>query len=310
MRICIFYVVLCCGFLGVSQELEESLLLTTNTGDLYGSLVLPTSSTPVPLVLIIAGSGPTDRNGNNPMMSNNSLRFLAEGLSKHGIASFRYDKRGVAKSTAAVGKEHDLRFEHYVADAVQWVALLKKDARFSSLVVLGHSEGALIGTLVAQEVEVSKYISLAGAGIPAADIIRKQLKQQAPTVLSMVEPILEKLEAGEEVAEVPPMLFSLFRPSVQPYLISWFKQDPAVAIASLKIPVQIIQGTTDLQMSVSDANVLSAALPTATLEVIMGMNHVLKEVTSDPQKNNATYANPTLALHAGLLEVLVPFILK
>ena len=85
-----------------SEESPET--LSTATGDIKGRLLLPANSTTCPVVLLIAGSGPTDMDGNNPMMKNNSLKFLAEGLAQKGIASLRFDKRGIAGSTAA-GKE-------------------------------------------------------------------------------------------------------------------------------------------------------------------------------------------------------------
>ena len=133
----------------------QPISLETPTGTLYGTLALPQSRSRVPAVLIIAGSGPTDRDGNSPVFKgpNNSLKLLAEGLAAHGIASVRYDKRGIgetgkamqlaAEKTTTVLREEDLSFENFIDDAVRWGKQLRADRRFSSLTVIGHSEGSL-----------------------------------------------------------------------------------------------------------------------------------------------------------------------
>ena len=240
-------------------QTEEILKLKTQTGEIEGTLAMPDSKLPVPVVLIIAGSGPTDRDGNNPVMKNNSLKMLSAELAKKGIASLRYDKRGIAKSQPAGIKEADLRFEMYINDAADWIKLLSQNKKFSQVVVIGHSEGSLIGMVASQDPKVAKFISLAGAGQAADQIIREQLKAQPPFVLEQSTPILDELVKGNTVENVPPMLNALFRPSVQPYMISWFKFDPQIEIAKIKKPVLIVQGTTDIQVSVDDAKRLQAA---------------------------------------------------
>ncbi|WP_308993180.1 alpha/beta fold hydrolase [Mariniflexile litorale] len=291
-----------------SQSKEEPITLTTKTGDIQGSLYIADSTQVTPVVLIIAGSGPTDRNGNNPMMVNNSLKLLAEGLSKKGIASIRFDKRGIAESKNAVVKEADLRFENYINDVKEWCNFIKKDSRFSNLIIVGHSEGSLIGMIASQDEKVNKFISLAGAGFPAGEILKQQLEEQPPLVLEMSLPIIEKLEKGEIVNNPPQMLSALFRPSVQPYLISWFKYNPQLEISKLNIPILIIQGTTDIQVSIQDAEMLSESSKNAKKVIIKNMNHVLKEADVDRTKNIQTYSNPKLPLIEGLITSIVKFI--
>ncbi|MDB9712765.1 lysophospholipase [Flavobacteriaceae bacterium] len=292
----------------ISFGQEEEITLETKTGNIKGSLLTPSGSEKIPVVLIIAGSGPTDRNGNNPMMTNNSLKMLAIGLKKSGIASLRFDKRGVGESKNSGLQESDLRFEHYVKDVEKWIKMLKENVRFSDVIVLGHSEGSLIGMIASQKNEVKKFISVAGVGSPAGDILRQQLKAQPQFVLNQSLPIIEKLENGEIEENVPQMLYSLFRPSVQPYMISWFKYDPQKEIAELDKPVLIIQGTTDIQVSVSDADKLALANNKSQKQIIEGMNHILKEAKADRQKNIETYSIPDLPLKKGLIEVIVKFI--
>jgi pimeloyl-ACP methyl ester carboxylesterase len=294
--------------LAAIAETEQPITLKTTTGEIYGALTMPDTKLPVPVALIIAGSGPTDRDGNNPSMKNNSLKMLSEALAKNGIASLRYDKRGIAQSQAAGASEADLRFEMYINDAREWTKLLGKDKRFSHVVVIGHSEGSLIGMVASQDLSVKKYVSIAGAGQAADQIIREQLKAQPPVVLEQTNPILDELVKGNTVENVPQMLMSLFRPSVQPYMISWFKYDPQTEIAKLKKPTLIIQGTTDIQVSVEDAKRLSVAKPDTKLVIIDGMNHIFKNAEADRMKNIETYTKPDLPINENMVKAIVDFV--
>lgn len=285
---------------------ESQMVLKTNTGDIYGTLTLPVHADNIPVALIIAGSGPTDRDGNNPFMKNNSLLQLAHQLAENNIASLRYDKRGIAESKQAALNEANLRFEDYVNDAKQWIELLKKDKRFSQVVVIGHSEGSLIGMTAAAGAD--KFISIAGAGRPADQILKEQLAAQPQSVKDMSFPIIDSLKNGKLVVNVNPMLNALFRPSVQPYLISWFQYDPQQEIGKLKMPVLILQGTNDLQVTVDDANRLSAANPNSKLVLIENMNHIFKRVNADRQENIKTYSNPQLPIDKELVAAIVAFV--
>ncbi len=290
------------------SQTEEIVILNTETGNLEGTLMMPASNPSKTIALLISGSGPTDRNGNNPAMMNNSLKMLATELNENGIASLRYDKRGIGKSMQAGLKESDLRFENYVNDAKEWSAYLKNELKFNNIIVIGHSEGSLIGMIASQNSNVSKFISIAGAGQSADKIIREQLKSQPMSVTIPANALLDKLVKGETIADVPPILYTLFRPSVQPYMISWIKYDPQKEISKLTIPVLIIQGTTDIQVGIDDANRLAKALPKAKLVIIEGMNHILKPASADRQMNIATYTQPDLALKEELISNIVTFI--
>ena len=289
----------------------EPIVLETPTGKLFGALELPKSSAPLPVALIIAGSGPTDRNGNSPLIqgANNSLKYLAEGLAAQGIASVRYDKRGIAESAKSAASESDLRFETYIDDAVLWGKQLRTDKRFSSVIVIGHSEGSLIGMVAAQKMNADAFISIAGAGRPAPQALIDQLKGKLPADLqTKSEMITKSLSEGKTVEDVPPALGPLFRHSVQPYLISYFKYDPAKEIAKLSIPILIAQGTTDIQVPAQDANLLAQAKSSAKLLMIEGMNHVLKEVPAEQEKQIKSYTDPALPVAPKLIEGISGFI--
>lgn len=307
IKIC-FTLVLSILFLNLYSQGEKIVELKTATGNLEGSLLQPEPNTLHTVALIIAGSGPTDRDGNNMGMNNNSLKMLALELKKSGIASLRYDKRGIGKSRDAGLKEADLRFENYINDAKGWILYLKNELKFTRVIVIGHSEGSLIGMIASQDKNVTKFISLAGSGRAADKLLREQLKNQPPSVTIQINEMLNDLVKGKTVVNKLPEFNSLFRQSVQPYMISWFKYDPQQEIAKLKIPVLIIQGTTDIQISLDDANLLAKSLPKAKLVVIEGMNHILKQAPSDMQMNIATYSQPDLPLKKELTQNLIPFI--
>ena len=290
--------------------LQRPITLDTGSGELFGSLLLPKSDTPVPVVLIISGSGPTDRDGNNPDGGrNDSLKRLAWVLAKHNIASVRYDKRGVAASLAATPDERNLTLDAYVSDAQAWGRKLKDDPRFGKLILLGHSEGALIASLAAPSVDAAAVISLSGSARPIDQVVRQQLSNHLPPPLMLrSNELLDSLKAGKTDDNVPPPLQAIFRPSVQPYLISLFRQDPAAAFAKLKMPALIIQGSNDIQVGVNDAKMLKAAKPDAELALIEGMNHVMRIVPADVKRQLASYKDPNLPLAAELGGKLIEFI--
>ncbi|SEI94776.1 hypothetical protein SAMN05216201_103203 [Pseudomonas linyingensis] len=303
---------LCSGLTraGLPSILQWPVDLVVPGGTLHGSLMLPATAQPAPVVLLIAGSGPTDRDGNNPAGGNNdSLKRLALGLAERGIASLRYDKRGVAASRAVAPREEQLSVEAYVADAVAWGQLLKTDPRFSQLILLGHSEGALIATLAAVDAGADALVSVSGIAHPLGTVLREQLQGRLPPLLAAeTETILRELERGHTVAEVAPKLRVLLRPSVQPYLISLLRQRPAEAFAQVPIPALIIQGSHDFQVDVEEAQLLLQAKPEAQLLVIEGMNHMLRIVPADAPPL-ASYNDPQLPLAGELLDGLARFIL-
>jgi pimeloyl-ACP methyl ester carboxylesterase len=290
---------------------SDSLHVSTPAGPLEGSLLCPSSPAPWPAVLLIAGSGPTDRNGNTVGLPgpNNSLKLLAEALALRGIATLRYDKRGVGGSRGALTSESALRFDMLADDAAQWVRQMRLDPRFSSITVAGHSEGSLLGMLATERAKADACVSLEGPGRSAATVIHDQLKARAPAALAeQSDRIMAELVAGRTVDSVPTELAALYRPSVQPYLISWFKYDPAQEIAKLAVPVLIVQGTTDIQVSVQDAHLLAAADPRAKAVIIDGMNHVLKLVPADMTAQVKSYSEPSLPIAPQLVDAVATFV--
>lgn len=312
LRVLLLSLTLLCGLAQAAPHatVQSPITLETDHGTLYGSLLLPRSDGPLPVALLIAGSGPTDRNGNNPEGGHNdAYRKLAQLLARNGIASLRYDKRGVAASRAATPDERNLSIERYVADAEAWGKQLKSDPRFNQLILIGHSEGALVASLAAAGSGADALVSIAGPAYPIGQVLDMQLAMRLPPpLLAESRHILANLIRGKEQPQVPKELEVVLRPSVQPYLISLLRQHPAEAFAALDVPALIIHGTHDAQVSLDNAEVLQQVKPDAELAVIAGMNHVMRITPAPWHEQVASYDDPRLPLARELGERIVAFI--
>ena len=272
-----------------------------------GTLTKPTEENNKYLIIFIQGSGPTDRNGNQPMLQNDGIKKIARELAGNGIASFRYDKR-IFKAQELQLSEKDMIFEDFVEDAKNVVMHFRKEKKFSNIIIAGHSEGSLIGMLAAQE-DADAFISLAGAADPIDEIITEQVTNMAPELGSSARSAFDDLAKNGKTSNYSPMLEAIFRPSVQPFMSSWMKYDPSEEIAKLKIPVLVINGTNDAQVKEEQAKILHNAALNSELVLLENMNHVFREIASnDLTKNYQTYNNPELPLHPELIPVLTDFI--
>ncbi len=290
--------------LTVDASLVESpVSLNVTDANLFGSIITPKNSIgKIPVVLIIAGNGPTDRNGNlKGMYGANTYFLLSEALGKAGIATLRYDKRAVGKSTSTK-KDVNTRFDDHVDHAVALIKMLKNDPRYSKIIILGHSEGSLVGMLAAEKEKVAAYISVSGAG-DKADRMYSQAFKTMPVWAKKYDSLGKGLTVKADVTD------PMFRPSVQPYLISWFKYNPQTEIKKLNIPVLILQGTIDSLSTVKDAQNLKKAKPNATLVLVNGMNSaVLKQAYANWEHNSKTYLDPNLPINPTLVKTVVQFI--
>ena len=291
-----------------SISASDYIINSFDNHNIHGTLI-NLNNTNSTLAIIISGSGPTDRDGNNTSMKSDYLKMLAEGLQENGISTYRYDKRGVGKSVGDLKSGHEIKFSDYINDVVSIINHFKKSKKFKELVVIGHSEGALIGMIASQSI-ADRFISVAGAGEDYLTLIERQLSIQPPFVRSMSEPIIEKLKNKKLVDSVPPLLNSLFRADVQSYLIDASSYDPVEEISKLNIPILIIQGSTDIQIQVSDALILHKAAKNSRLEIIEGMNHVFRQASDNRLLNLQTYGNPELPIDNIMVRFISEFIIK
>ncbi len=291
----------------------EELTAPGPQGDLAGTLIRPAEGQP--LVLIVPGSGPTDRDGNNRLgVTAAPYRLLAEALEKRGIGSLRIDKRGMFASKAAVADPNAVSLEDYADDVAAWVGAARKATGVECVWMLGHSEGGLIALVAAQRVQgLCGTILVAAPGQKMGDILRAQFKANpanAPVLPDALSAI-DALEKGEkvDVTAFHPALQGIFNPAVQGFLIDMMSRDPAALAAKIEMPLLIVQGGKDLQVPRANGDALHEAQANADYIVIPAMNHVLKDIESDnPQDNMAAYADPSLPISPELVDAVAGFV--
>ena len=280
---------------------------------IHGTLALPaTPARGMPIVVIVAGSGPTDRNANGPLVNTNAYAMLAWALAGQGIASLRYDKRGIGRSAAP--KDADptrLTLDAYVADLQAAAETLATDARFSSVILLGHSEGAGLAIQAANRgAPVSRVIMVSPQGRKLRDLVREQFARVTDSAtVARIDTAFSRLLRGEDPGEVPPIARSFLAPATANFLRSFAAYDPPAEVRRFPGQLLIVQGATDIQTTMEDARMLAAAQPRATLVELPGVNHVLKEVEStDPQQQLASYRDPHMPLAASVATTIVQWI--
>lgn len=306
---------ICSPVLG-DESLQREVEANVPNGPLRGTLLAPPGNASNASVVIVPGSGPTDRNGNNPLGATSGyLQSLAEALAGAGIASIRIDKRGMFASAGSFGDPNAVTFDDYAADALAWVAVARKQTSADCAWLVGHSEGALVSLLAAAKSsdDLCGLVLLAAPGRKMGAVLREQLRANPHNqpLLADAEAAIDGLERGEhiDVSDFHPAAQQLFAPALQDFLIDAFSRDPAALIAGLNLPVLIVQGDNDLQVKTEDAEALARAQPEAELLVMPGMNHVLKTTPpGDMQANLAAYADPSLPLADGLAELIAEFV--
>jgi hypothetical protein len=259
-------------------------------------------------VLLIAGSGATDRDGNNgAMLQTDVYRLVAEGLAAHGIASVRYDKRGVGRSERNFAPDQTV-IDDFVDDAIAWVDLLRHDPRTASITLAGHSEGGYIAIAAAGRTHVDALALVSAPGRTMDTILREQLGRQLDAAqMAEVDRLLGAIRRGEPLANVPAPLRPLFNPTVARFIRSELDGDPVAMLRPLRIPTLVLQGETDMQITAVDARTLAGARDGIRLVLLPHTNHVLKveEIAALPQ---ASYTDASRPLAPGVIDALVSIV--
>ncbi len=275
-----------------------------------GTLLIPNSKTST-VAIIIPGSGPNDRDGNQNFMKNNALKYLAEDLTSEGIATFRYDKRALTmlKKGASEKQIKQVTFDDFVSDAIKVVNYLKDTKHYTNIYIIGHSQGSLVGMLAATE-NVNGFISISGPGKSIDQVILEQIAMMgANDLVESAKKTFEVLKSGETDKNFNPGLANIFNLDVQPFIRSWMKYSPSEELKKLSIPTLLINGDNDIQVSPKDAELLKKGKPNSEIVIIPHMNHVLKTVESKDQQENAkTYNMPQLKNTPELAKVICTFI--
>ncbi|RCT54853.1 S9 family peptidase [Winogradskyella sp. KYW1333] len=288
---------------------EENTFLSSElsiTKWIDGTLLIPEQNEANKLAIIIAGSGPTDRNGNQNFLINNSLKKLAEELTNNGIATFRYDKR-IVKQIRQGNLDNNIKFDDFINDASDVITHFKTSNQFSEIFVIGHSQGSLVGMIASQD-KVNGFVSLAGTGQNIGDVIIEQINNTAPMLKEDTEQVVSILKAGKTTNDYPLALSSMFSKDIQPFMISWMAYNPTNIINSLNCPVLIVNGTKDLQVSVKEAELLKRANDNSNIVIIEKMNHVLIEIEGDDLENSKSYNESFRKISPTLIENITNFI--
>jgi uncharacterized protein len=289
---------------------ETPITAKTLSGVVSGSLVMPKTVTDkIPVMIIIADAGPTDRDGNNVKtgVNGNTYKLLANELGKKGIATVRYDKRFVGTSTTTI-KESQLHIEDYSDDAVSLMTLLDNDARFSKTILFGHGEGALVAMLAGYDQSEKGFIIAEGFADRGEKIMSDAMKDKPKFLADEFKAIMDSLKKGKTTDKVDPSLYYIARPSIQPFVMSFCRYDPIKSLKVIKVPILILQGTTDLTVPVTNGDRFKKAKSDAYYMQIKNMNHILKDAPADPDQNTATYDKPNLPLKPEMVNGIVEFI--
>ena len=308
MRVLLFTIVLLLNFFSI--QAQDNFIANDLRINQYveGTLLAPRQET-VPLAIIINGSGPIDRNGNEMMTKNNSAKKLAEALAKKGIATFRYDKRTLKAQQLNID-EKDMRFDDFIDDAKAVIKRFSELPTYSSLYIIGHSQGSLVGMIAAQE-KADGFISIAGAGQTIDSLIVEQIGRQMPGLEESARIAFNELRANGKVKDYNQGLASLFKKSIQPFMFSWMKYDPQQEIKKLEMPVLIINGDNDLQVNINEAEKLKAAKPNAELVIVENLNHIYRIIDkNDDIANQKSYNEPQRPISNEMVEQISNFILN
>ena len=283
--------------------------LKVRGGYIYGNVLEPKENAKDAIVIITAGSGPTDRDGNSPLLDgrNDSLKYLAYKLKDKGIASFRYDQRSSGKSYKSL-KATNIKFEYLVEDLVECIKYLRQKKNYKTIYLIGHSQGALISVLAAQQEKVDGVVTIAGAARPIDEILIDQFERQDNGLVYVLKEELKKVKEGKESTVEDKDIKMLLSGENGEFVRNWMKYNPVKELKKLDTPVYFIYGTSDLQVKPVEINYLDDIIKNDNLKILKDMNHVLKVSPEDEKENIKRYSLPSYPIHPNLADSIEGFI--
>ncbi|WP_459211824.1 alpha/beta hydrolase [Aquimarina rhabdastrellae] len=309
MRHILFFLLLCISSLSFSQEREFNSAQVRINQYVDGTLITPFSNAQIPLVIFIMDQGAINRDGNERMSKNDTFKKFSRILAQKGIASYRYDKRLFRMDQLGL-YENDISFNDFITDVKTIISYFRNNNAYSKIIIAGHGQGALVGMIAAQNDNADGFISLAGYGQSIDNVIIDQLKVQAPGLDKNAAKAFKELREKGRAVSYQPALGSIFRYNLQPFMRSWMKYDPAVEIQKLEVPILLIQGDNDLQITLSEYEKLKTAVPEAKYLMLEGMNHIFTQVSKSSLENQKSYNEPWREIMPQVIDTITDFVMQ
>ena len=289
-----------------AQEKEYNSAIIKINPYVEGNLVTPYADDKVPLLIFIMDAGAINRDGNDRMSKNETFKKLSRELAKHGIASFRYDKRIFAMDRMGV-RENEISFKNFIDDAIETIDYFEKNNDYSKIILAGHGQGSLVGMIAARD-RANAFIGIAGNANSIDNVIIDQLAEQAPGLDKSASLAFKQLRENGRATVYEPALESIFRYDLQPFMRTWLQYNPKEEIAQLDIPILLLYGKKDIQVNTSEGEKLKEVAPDAQFVAIDNMNHILSEIKGNRLENHISYNESWRPIMPAVISTLATFV--
>lgn len=272
--------------------------------DLVGEFAAPDTEATYPTALILAGSGPLDRDGNHRRLALNVSRDLAAMADALGWASLRFDKRGIGESG---GDYLSTGFYDELADAEAALAWLRQQPNVGPIVIIGHSVGAIYaGEMVSRDPDLAGAVLLATSVKTGGDTLVWQAAQMQDVIVPAPVKLLLRLfrtgvveQQSKALAKLRATTTDVARIQMVKVNARWMREfiehDPKPSLFQAKVPLLAITGDKDVQVDVADLNVVAATAPDATVHAVSDVDHTLRyeaAEVSNPRKYKKQIERP------------------
>lgn len=293
---------------------EKRIWVEAERERLPGTLLSPEAASAYPaLLILLSGSGTSDRDGNNFSVPgrSDSLALLARALASRGITSFRYDKRGSGEAYSMAESGMSLSLDEHIGDAAKIIGDFIRSEQYSRIIVAGMNEGAWIGAAALNRLEneglfADGLAAMDVSGERPADLLQSSLEALGLTLREEARAITQAILAEQPFPEPSAQLADFFAPQRTQWLKSWLAFDPAKEFAGVESALLFIYGEKDLHVTRQAFEKLLDARPQAAARIIPSMNYALKKVDSETE-NFDSFTNPQYPVPEALAELLAAF---